>query len=104
MLHKTLIILFIILNGFYANTQTYIQAKNIIDDGFVVAELNKFTDVYRTNDFIDVNTAWQKIKSKKLEQLPSNSFFPGIADKYYWLVIKLNNTSKINKQLIPLYS
>jgi len=88
------------LNGFYVMSQKSLQEHNNIDDDFVFAKLGKFADIYRSNKILDVNVAWQKIKTNKLEQLPSNSFFPGLADKYYWLVIKLNNTSKINKKLI----
>ncbi len=83
---------------FHAKSQTH--RNNTVGNNFEISDIKKFTEIYRSDNFYDAKTALKKIKNNEFEHLSADNYFPGFADKYYWLVINIRNTSKSNKDLI----
>ncbi|NPA68509.1 MAG: hypothetical protein GXO50_07870, partial [Chlorobi bacterium] len=96
--YKPVPIIFMFFIVFYAKSQTH--KNNTAGNNFGISGIKNFIEIYRSDNFYDAKTALKKIKNNEFEHLSADNYFPGFADKYYWLVINIRNRSKSNKNLI----
>jgi len=99
-LYKISIFIFLWLIANQTFAQPNKLAPIIIDSEFKELTLSGLVDIYTTDKLMNVDSVWQKINDNKLTKIPSDNFFPGLGDKFYWLIIKTKNTSNLHKEVI----
>ncbi len=71
----------------------------VINSDFKQLALEGHVKLYATDTLMNINEFYAQLNSNEIDSLPADNFHPGMADKFYWVIVQFKNDTDEEHEL-----